>query len=574
MPDVQEGRQAGASGVVTKAVALPINIDDLIRHRRVESARIEYKKDWNPERVLHSVCAFANDIDNWGGGYVILGVEEKDGEPVLPPCGLRKQSVDAVCKELINVCNLIEARYIPIVSHEVYQEADILVIWCPASMVRPHKCPVTIAKDAKSEKAYYIRKATSTLRANLDEERQLIEYCGRVPFDDRPNMRASVDDLQHGLLIQYLHAVKSRLAQDAENRSVRELARDMHLLEGPPEDEHPLNVALMFFNSDPERFFRYARIEVVDKPDPTGSGMVEKTFTGPLDFQLTQALAYIKNRFVAERIDKISGQEKADRHWNYPYDAIEEALANAVYHKAYDIPEPIVVTVTPECMTIDSAPGIDRSISDENIRRLQLVTTRYRNRRIGEFLKELDLAEGRNTGMPAIIRACEGNGSPLPRFETDEDRRQLRVVLPIHPAFRADYKAPDGENNPFAVQKPSIGMGKPSIDIGNAQERTLKTTEKGISGTIQATTQETTEKTSEKGGLKSGLKSSLKSGLNKTDVIIVDGIESNAKSTIPDLMDLTGLSRNGVKKALDRLKSAGIIRRVGPDKGGHWEVVG
>ena len=298
-------------------MALPINIDDLIRHRRVESARIEYKKDWNPERVLHSVCAFANDIDNWGGGYVILGVEERDGEPVLPPYGLRKQSVDAVCKELINVCNLIEARYIPIVSHEVYQEADILVIWCPASMVRPHMCPVTIAKDAKSEKAYYIRKATSTLRANLDEERQLIEYCGRVPFDDRPNMRASVDDLQHGLLIQYLHAVKSRLAQDAENRSVRELARDMHLLEGPPEDEHPLNVALMFFNSDPERFFRYARIEVVDKPDPTGSGMVEKTFTGPLDFQLTQALAYIKNRLVAERIDKISGQERADRHWNY-----------------------------------------------------------------------------------------------------------------------------------------------------------------------------------------------------------------------------------------------------------------
>ena len=552
---------------MTRIVALPINIDDLIRHRRVESARIEYKKDWNPERVLHSVCAFANDIDNWGGGYVILGVEEKDGEPVLPPCGLRKQSIDAVCKELINVCNLIEARYIPIVSHEVFQEANILVIWCPASMVRPHKCPVTIAKDAKSEKAYYIRKATSTLRANLDEERQLIEYCGRVPFDDRPNMRASVDDLQHGLLIQYLHAVKSRLAQDAENRSVRELARDMHLLEGPPEDERPLNVALMFFNSDPERFFRYARIEVVDKPDPTGSGMVEKTFTGPLDFQLTQALAYIKNRFVAERIDKISGQERADRHWNYPYDAIEEALANAVYHKAYDIPEPIVVTVTPECMTIDSVPGIDRSISDENIQRLQLVTTRYRNRRIGEFLKELDLAEGRNTGMPAIIRACEGNGSPLPRFETDEDRRQLRVVLPIHPAFLAGYQAPDGENNPFVVQKPSI-------DIGNAQERTLKITEKGISGTIQATTQETTEKTSEKGGLKSSLKSGLKSGLNKTDVIIVDGIESNAKSTILDLMGLTGLSRNGVRKALDRLKSAGIIRRVGPDKGGHWEVVG
>ena len=50
-------------------MALPLNIDDLIHQRKVESARIEYKKDWNPEKVLHFVCAFANDINNWGGGH-------------------------------------------------------------------------------------------------------------------------------------------------------------------------------------------------------------------------------------------------------------------------------------------------------------------------------------------------------------------------------------------------------------------------------------------------------------------------------------------------------------------------
>ena len=107
-------------------MALPLNIDDLIHQRKVEGARIEYKKDWNPEKVLHSVCAFANDIDNWGGGYIILGVEEKNGMPVLPPNGICKESVDAVNKELLNVCNLIEGRYVPVVSHEVYDGADIL----------------------------------------------------------------------------------------------------------------------------------------------------------------------------------------------------------------------------------------------------------------------------------------------------------------------------------------------------------------------------------------------------------------------------------------------------------------
>lgn len=60
-------------------MSLPINIKSLLEQRIVESTRIEYKSAWNPESVLHSICAFANDIDNCGGGYVVLGVEEKEG---------------------------------------------------------------------------------------------------------------------------------------------------------------------------------------------------------------------------------------------------------------------------------------------------------------------------------------------------------------------------------------------------------------------------------------------------------------------------------------------------------------
>ena len=77
-------------------MALPVNIDDLINHRRVEWARIEYKKGWNPEKVLHTICAFANDIDNWGGGYVVIGVEEKNGRPVFPVAGVDSSEIDTI----------------------------------------------------------------------------------------------------------------------------------------------------------------------------------------------------------------------------------------------------------------------------------------------------------------------------------------------------------------------------------------------------------------------------------------------------------------------------------------------
>ena len=70
-------------------MALPINVSDLIQQRVIESARIEYKSDWNPEPILHSICAFANDIDNWGGGYIIIGIDEENGMPQFPIKGFR-----------------------------------------------------------------------------------------------------------------------------------------------------------------------------------------------------------------------------------------------------------------------------------------------------------------------------------------------------------------------------------------------------------------------------------------------------------------------------------------------------
>ena len=43
--------------------------------------------------------------------------------------------------------------------------------------------------------------------------------------------------------------------------------------------------------------------------------------------------------------------------------------------------------------------------------------------------------------------------------------------------------------------------------------------------------------------------------------------------SLPKMAEAIGLSVAGVRKVLDKLKASGRIRRVGPDKGGHWEVV-
>lgn len=61
-----------------------------------------------------------------------------------------------------------------------------------------------------------------------------------------------------------------------------------------------------------------------------------------------------------------------------------------------------------------------------------MVSRYYRNRRLGEFLKELSLTEGRNTGIPTIQRELTRNGSPAASFETDEDRLSFLVRIPCH----------------------------------------------------------------------------------------------------------------------------------------------
>ena len=58
-------------------MALPININNLIHGKIIESERIEFKANWNPKPILHTMCAFANDMHNWGGGYIIVGIEGK-----------------------------------------------------------------------------------------------------------------------------------------------------------------------------------------------------------------------------------------------------------------------------------------------------------------------------------------------------------------------------------------------------------------------------------------------------------------------------------------------------------------
>ena len=120
---------------------LPVRLADLLTDRKVETDRLEYKEGWNPVPILRTVCAFANDFHNYGGGYVIVGVAEKDGNPLLPPSGLPVGQLNRIQRELLQYANLIHPHYLPILAIEEIENTSVLVIWCPGGQDRPYRVP-------------------------------------------------------------------------------------------------------------------------------------------------------------------------------------------------------------------------------------------------------------------------------------------------------------------------------------------------------------------------------------------------------------------------------------------------
>ena len=493
-------------------MAIPTNIRTLLSGNSVEWARIEFKTTWDSEASLKTITAFANDLDNWSGGYIVLGVKEEKGIPVKPYIGVPLDKVDSWQKDIFEKCKLIRPGYTPIIGMDELDGKKFIIIWCPGGDARPYSSPKSMAKNEK-ERVNYIRKGSVTAIPNDDELKELYALANKTPFDDRVNHIAELSDLNYTLIKAYLKEIGSSLYTAADDMDFMELCKDMNLVSTLPEYVKPKNVALMFFSPEPEKFFPCAQIDVVQFPEGEGGDkIIEQIFTGPLHEQLRAALRYIRNTIITEQVVKLPDRAEADRFFNYPYAAIEEALSNAVYHKAYDEREPIEVRVEKDMIEIISHPGPDRSVTMEGLRTFKVRSRRYRNRRIGEFLKELHLTEGRNTGFKKILEALAKNGSPLPEFETDEAHDYFITRLFVRGGF---YSFQSEEN-------------------GN-------------------TTKETTKET--------------------TREILLKEIKQHPEVTVRELALLTGLTDDGVRYHMKKMRNEGVLAREGSTKAGKWVVL-
>ena len=168
-------------------------------------------------------------------------------------------------------------------------------------------------------------------------------------------------------------------------------------------------------------------------------------------------------------------------------------------------------------MTILNCPGPDRSISKEDIEKGDMLKSRrYRNRRLGDFLKELDLTEGRSTGVPTIQTKLAENGSPRAIFETTDDRLTFLITITIH-EMCSESSETTNESSGTHLE---------------SSERTTKSSER-----------------------------------------ILDLIKNKPTISAAEIAMEIDMSSRGVEKQIKKLRETGIIRRNGADFGGYWEII-
>ncbi len=208
--------------------------------------------------------------------------------------------------------------------------------------------------------------------------------------------------------------------------------------------------------------------------------------------------------------------------------AFREAWFNACLHNNWADGTPPAIYVFTDRLEIISTGGLPSNLSKEDFFR---GVSKPVNEELAKLFIRLDLMEQTGYGVPRIT---ESYGKDVFEFLDFF----IRVTIPF--AFEIEFEE-EGKNEP--VNEPI------NKEEGN---NSTETTQKGVEKSVEKTTQKGVEKSVEK---------------------IIKVIRENPQITVRELTTIVGLSRRGVEKNIKKLQIQGILRRVGPDKGGHWELL-
>lgn len=432
---------------------------DLAQLAQRENEQTEWKENVaDVNDVVATLSAFANDLQNLGGGYVVCGArEEKDehGFPRLVRAGLTAQ-------RLKEVENLVLARLRDRVSPPLAPLVEELESDDPARRILVFIQPATGSahtfRRGNEGAKHFVRVGRATSEARNGVLKDLLVRKGALePWDRRPCTPASVADLdllalrdalQRMGIFSVAQGVEPYLADGVQ---LSPFVPSLCVAEPLTGILRPRNFAVLLFGRTPQRFIPgafciFSAYPGLDRTSPVAR---RSEIPGTL---LDQARR-LQELLDAEAITLFDKNDAAAPNAEkYPQRALQEAMVNALAHRDYELVDPGRFTAYRDRIEFISPGSLPIGVILEDLRSGS-VTPRWRNQALAWFLSRLQLAQAEGQGIQTIRSTMQAVGCPPPIFKATEI--SVTCILPAHP--RSQWASPGAAPPEHSRPEPADG---------------------------------------------------------------------------------------------------------------------
>lgn len=361
-----------------------------------ESLNIEWKPSLSQiNETIETISAFSNTE----GGKIIIGVS-KSGKVLGLDVG--KDTVERLTNQISqNTDPKIHPRITiekikgkSIIVIEVKESSDHLVL----AFGRPYK-----------------RVGKSTVRMSKDEYERLIleKHKDKLQFDNQICKAATLKDIDDEKVKWFLRKAKAERNLDIDTSlKPKEALRKLNLVV----NNKITNAAILVFGGDPQRFFIQSEIRCARfKGRKAVKPFIDmKIVRGNIYEQIDQA-----EKFVLLNIKKSAWIEPAklerQEKWEYPPDAIREAITNAIAHRDYNLSANVHISIFDDRIEIWNPGRLPQPLTPEDLKKEH--KSMPINPSIANLLFLIKYIERWGTGTNDIVRWCVEYGLPEPIFK-------------------------------------------------------------------------------------------------------------------------------------------------------------
>lgn len=361
-----------------------------------ESPRLEFKASVEPmTSIAQSVCAFLNT----DGGVLIVGVNE-EGQPNGSVTEDQVKSLHRFLRERIT------PRVLYDVTFEHVSHGDVIVVSVPAGPDRPYVC----------EGAVYVRKGSSTVAANASTLRALVEESAEptTRWERRPSIGFEIDDVDRALLDETVRRAGDRRGYVFDNpKDPLAVLSQLSLVQSG----QLTNAADVLFGKKVARRHPQTRMRAVCyATDRADNFLDEQLYEGPAFKLLEDGMAFLK-RHVAIGAEFREGQLPRETKPQYPFNALREALVNALVHRDYAaFSGSVSVSIYPERVEVWNTGKLPRGITPRDLL-LASHSSILVNPDIGHVFYLHELMERVGRGTFKIAQECRDLGMRLPDWK-------------------------------------------------------------------------------------------------------------------------------------------------------------